>query len=73
MRLQRLPGGAGTPAGPGAMLPRAWAGACSLPRDSRRSQARGPGRLNQCPRGQEGALPSPCTQEDIMTCPCSVS
>lgn len=56
---QRVPGGARTPAGTGAVLPRARAGVCSSPGDSRRSRAHGPGRLNQRPGGRRGPFPPP--------------
>lgn len=58
-RLQRVSGGAGTPAGPRAVLPRTRAGVRSSPRDSRQSQARRPGRLNQHPGGRRGPFPPP--------------
>lgn len=70
---QWVPGSAGTPARLGAMLPHAGAGTCSSPHDSRHSRAHGPREAESAPRGQEGAIPSPCTRKGVVTYPCSIS
>lgn len=51
-----VPGDVGAP---GALLPRAGAGACSSPHDSRQGLAQAPREAESVPRGQDGPFPSP--------------
>lgn len=64
------PGSAGIPSGTGVLLPHSGAGAAPHPVTV---LGAGSQEAESAPRGQEGALPSPCSLEDVVTYPYSIS